>query len=58
MDPKQFEQTVNEAVSLQGRHVESRECPDQFLGLIGTLLGKPMFPMRVPAQCRPAAVPG
>ncbi len=54
MDPKQFEQTVNEAVSLQGRHVESRECPDQFLGLIGTLLGKPMFPMRVPAQCRPA----
>ena len=54
MDPKQFEQTVNEAVSLQGRPIESRECPDQFLGLIGGLLGKPMFPMRVPARSRPA----
>ena len=54
MDPKQFELIVNEAVSLQGRPVESRECPDQYLGLIGGLLGKPMFPMRVLAQSRPA----
>ena len=47
---------VNEAVSLQGRPVESRECPDQYLGLIGSLLGKSAFPMRVPAQGRPEQV--
>lgn len=53
MNPKRFEQSVNEAVSLQGRPLESRECPDQFLGFIGGLLGKPRFPMRIPAQSRP-----
>lgn len=52
MDPKQFEQTVNAAVSLQGRPVEARECPDQFFGLIGELVGKPQFPMRAPAHDR------
>ena len=53
MDPNQFEQTVNEAVSLQGRPVEKRECPDQYLGLIGELIGEGQFTTRTPANDRP-----
>ena len=53
MDPKKFEQIVNEVVSLQGRPIESRQCPDQYLGSIGDLLNEPNFPMRVPAKNRP-----
>lgn len=53
MDPKKFEQIVNEVVSLQGRPIESRQCPDQYLGSIGNLLNEPKFSMRVPAKNRP-----
>lgn len=53
MDPKKFEKTVNEAVSLQGRPVEVRECPDQYLGLIGDVDGQSEFAMRTPARGRP-----
>lgn len=54
MDPKKFEQIVNEVVSLQGRPMESRQCPDQYLGAIGELLKEPTFPIRVTAGNRPA----
>lgn len=53
MNPKQFEQIVNEAVALQGRPLESRECPDQYLGLIGDSLGKSQFQERSLIANRP-----
>lgn len=53
MEPKKFEQIVNQAVSLQGRPVETRACPDQFLGLVRELTTLHSFSKRVPAHQRP-----
>lgn len=53
MDSRKFEQVVHDVVSLQGRPIETRQCPDQYLGSIGALLKKPLFPIRSPAQNRP-----
>ncbi len=55
MDPKKFVKIVNEAVSLQGRPVEARECPDQYFGLIGDVDGKSEFSTRTPSHGRPLA---
>lgn len=53
MDPKKFEEIVNQAVSLQGRPVESRACPDQFLGVVNELVAMSSFAKRIPAHQRP-----
>jgi hypothetical protein len=53
MESKKFETIVNQAVSLQGRPVETRECPDQFLGLVRGLTTSHPFSKRVSAHQRP-----
>lgn len=53
MNSKIFEQIVNQVVSLQGRPVESRVCPDQYLGVVCELAPGQPFAKRAPADQRP-----
>lgn len=53
MNPEQFAQLVNVEVSLQGRPIETRVCPDQYLGLIRESDSKPQFAQRLQANQRP-----
>ena len=46
MEKMNFEQIVSGAVALQGRPFEMRACPDQYLGALTEIIGKPQFPMR------------
>jgi hypothetical protein len=54
MNSKQFDKIVNEAVLLQGRPLETRTCPDQYLGLISEMTAQHEFAQRIPASQRPA----
>ncbi len=53
MEPNKFEEIVNQAVSLQGRPVETRVCPDQFVGLVHEMVPMHPFVKRVAARQRP-----
>lgn len=53
MIPEQFEKLVNAEIALQGRPIESRVCPDQYLGLISQSLTKSQFAHRWNANQRP-----
>lgn len=53
MESYKFENIVNEVVTLQGRPVEVRSCPDQYVGLVRDLSAMHPFSMRVAAQLRP-----
>jgi hypothetical protein len=52
MQDLNFVQIVNSTVSLQGRPLESRACPDHYLGPLTTLIGQPDFLHRLPASQR------
>lgn len=54
MESRKFEQIVNEVVTLQGRPIESRVCPDQYLGLVSELVAMHPFAMRRSSQQRPS----
>lgn len=53
MKPQKFKEIVNRAVSLQGRPVETRVCPDQYLGLVREMAPGHPFVRRSPAHLRP-----
>jgi len=53
MNPERFEQLVNAEISLQGRPIEKRVCPDQYLGLISDSVSKQHFSQRLHANHRP-----
>jgi hypothetical protein len=53
MEKMNFEQIVSGAVALQGRPFEMRACPDQYLGALTEIIGKPQFPMRESVIKRP-----
>lgn len=47
-----FEQIVSNTVSLAGHSFDGRACPDQYLGPLSAIIGKPQFPFRVTAEQR------
>ena len=53
MESQTFGTIVNEVVTLQGRPVEARLCPDQYVGLVSDLSAMRPFVMRIAAQLRP-----
>ena len=52
MEELNFEQIVGNTVSLAGHSFDVRACPDQYLGQLSEIIGKPQFPMRVTAEQR------
>lgn len=54
MDSEKFEKIVNAEVLLQGRPIETRECPDQYLGLLSESVLMHQFSQRLPASHRPS----
>ena len=52
METIDFETIVNRVVSLQGRPLEIRACPDQYLGKVAGFVEVPLFEGRTPAQKR------
>lgn len=54
MDSEKFKKIVNLEVLLQGRPIETRKCPDQYLGLIKESVLMHEFAHRFPAKERPS----
>ena len=54
MNSEKFKEIVNVEVVLQGRPIETRECPDQYLGLICESVSMHQFARRLPANQRPS----
>lgn len=52
METIDFEKIVNRVVSLQGRPLEIRACPDQYLGKVAGFVEVPLTEGRTPAQKR------
>ena len=52
METIDFEKIVNRVVSLQGRPLEIRACPDQYLGKVSGFVEVPLSEGRTPAQKR------
>jgi hypothetical protein len=52
METIDFETIVNRVVSLQGRPLEIRACPDQYLGKVAGFVEVPISEGRTPAQKR------
>lgn len=52
METIDFETIVNRVVSLQGRPLEIRACPDQYLGKVAGFVEVPLSEGRTPAQKR------
>lgn len=52
MEELNFAQIVGETVSLTWQSYDVRACPDQYLGLLSEVIGKPHFPLRVAAEER------
>ena len=52
METIDFEKIVNRVVSLQGRPLEIRACPDQYLGKVAGFVEVPLSEGRTPAQKR------
>ena len=47
-----FEQIVDNTVLGTKRSFDARVCPDQYLGQLSEIIGKPQFPLRVTAEQR------
>jgi hypothetical protein len=47
-----FEQIVDNTVLGTERSFDARVCPDQYLGQLSEIIGKPQFPLRVTAEQR------
>lgn len=52
MEELNFEQIVCNTVPLAGHSFDVRACPDQYLGPLSEIIGKPQFPLRVTAEQR------
>ncbi len=52
MEEFNFEKMVSSTVSLAGRSFDVRACPDQYLGQLSEIMGKPQFPFRLNASQR------
>jgi hypothetical protein len=52
MEELNFAQIVGDTVSLAGHSFDTRACPDQYLGMLSGIIGKPHFPLRVAADER------
>jgi hypothetical protein len=52
METIDFEKIINRVVSLQGRPLEIRACPDQYLGKVAGFVEVPLTEGRTPAQKR------
>lgn len=52
MEDLKFDQIVGSTVSLQGISLETRACPDQYLGALTGIVGQPQFPLRIAASER------
>jgi hypothetical protein len=52
MEELNYEQIVGNTVSLAGHSYDVRACPDQYLGPLSEIIGKPQFPLRVTAEQR------
>lgn len=52
MEELNFEQIVGNTVPLARHSFDVRACPDQYLGPLSEIIGKPQFPMRVTSEKR------
>lgn len=52
MEELYFEQIVCNTVPLAGHSFDVRACPDQYLGPLSEIIGKPQFPLRVTSEQR------
>ena len=52
MEELNFEQIIGNTVSLAMHSFDVRACPDQYLGALSEIIGKPQFPLRVTAEQR------
>jgi hypothetical protein len=52
MEEFNFEKIVSSTVPLTGRSFDVRACPDQYLGQLSEIMGKPQFPFRLNASQR------
>ena len=48
-----FVRIAREAIASRESQIESRCCPDQYMGTLSQILGRPVFPERLPAIMRP-----
>ncbi|MEY5146289.1 MAG: hypothetical protein RL224_603, partial [Actinomycetota bacterium] len=48
-----FARIAREAIASRESQIESRCCPDQYMGTLSQILGRPVFPERLPAIMRP-----
>ena len=48
-----FFRIASEAIASRESQIESRCCPDQYMGTLSQILGRPVFPERLPAIMRP-----
>ena len=48
-----FTRIASEAIASHGRQIESRCCPDQYVGTLSQILGRQDFSERLPAVMRP-----